>query len=363
MPRLSSVSSRSLTGQGVGKTVSVSSITPAASSINEGSGLTFNVVTANAISGSTLYWTVNHTSTASADFSATSGSFTITNNAGSFTVTPTADLTTEGAEAFTVSVRLGSISGTVLGTSSSVTVNDTSTTPVAVSITSYYGASGQSTTVSSSRLTVSSVRSKFGTKSLLATNTAGFGGRANAVNVPLSASLTAPFTIEAWFYLTAAYAGPSWPQAFPIYLMKDNIDLATTNPTDSLRLEVYGGTASFGASTQLCTTASYPYTIASGGGGNNISLNTWHHVVLCQSSITSQTFWINGTRFGPYTTGTFDSTLNYLVLNSFGAGQEAYYDDVRITAGDRYGVSNATITVPAAQLTSDANTRALVTFE
>jgi hypothetical protein len=92
-----------------------------ATSINEGSGLTFNVG-GSYIPNGTYYWTVTN----SGDFGTSSGSFTITGNSGSFSVTPTADTTTEGAETFTVSVRSGSISGTVLATSSSITINDTS---------------------------------------------------------------------------------------------------------------------------------------------------------------------------------------------------------------------------------------------
>jgi 6-phosphogluconolactonase (cycloisomerase 2 family) len=119
-------------------TVNDTSTTPAASysvaaagaatSVNEGSSLTFNVTGSNITDG-TYYWTINNVTTSSADFSAVSGSFTITSNSGSFTVTPTADSLTEGAETFTVSIRTGSTSGTVVATSSSITVNDTSTTP------------------------------------------------------------------------------------------------------------------------------------------------------------------------------------------------------------------------------------------
>lgn len=105
-------------------------ITPATSSVNEGSPLTFTVGGANIINA-TYYWTVTN----AGDFGTSSGSFTITSNAGSFTVTPTADVTTEGAETFTASVRTGSISGPVVATSSSVTINDTSTTPVTATYT------------------------------------------------------------------------------------------------------------------------------------------------------------------------------------------------------------------------------------
>jgi len=95
-------------------------------SINEGSAGTFNVTTTNIINGTTLYWTL---ATNAGDFSTINGSVIITNNTGSFSVTPTADLTTEGAEAFTVKIRIGSVIGDVVATSNTVTINDTSTSP------------------------------------------------------------------------------------------------------------------------------------------------------------------------------------------------------------------------------------------
>jgi len=99
--------------------------TPAADNVNEGSPLTINVATTNVSDATTLYWTVTNAT----DFATSSGSFTINSNAGSFTVTPTADTTTEGAETFQVQIRTGSVSGVIVETSSSITINDTSTTP------------------------------------------------------------------------------------------------------------------------------------------------------------------------------------------------------------------------------------------
>jgi hypothetical protein len=96
-----------------------------ATSVNEGSSLTFNVTGTNIVNG-TYYFTVTN----SGDFATSSGSFTITSNAGSFSVTPTADVTTEGAETFTASVRTGSTGGTIVATSASITINDTSLTPL-----------------------------------------------------------------------------------------------------------------------------------------------------------------------------------------------------------------------------------------
>ena len=95
-------------------------------SINEGSSGTFYAATTDVADGTTLYWTINNVTTASADFGSSSGSFTVTSGAGSFTVSAVADTTTEGAQTFTVQLRTGSTSGTVVATSSSVTINDTS---------------------------------------------------------------------------------------------------------------------------------------------------------------------------------------------------------------------------------------------
>ena len=94
------------------------------SSINEGSPGTFVITTTGVSNGTTLYWTVQ---TNAGDFATSSGSFTVTSNSGTFNVTPTADSTTEGAETFTVAVRTDSTSGTIVATSASVTINDTST--------------------------------------------------------------------------------------------------------------------------------------------------------------------------------------------------------------------------------------------
>jgi hypothetical protein len=57
---------------------------------------------------------------------AASGSFIIANNTGSFTVSPNVDFTTEGAETFTISIRTGSITGPIVATSNTITINDTS---------------------------------------------------------------------------------------------------------------------------------------------------------------------------------------------------------------------------------------------
>lgn len=98
--------------------------------ITEGTTETINVSTVNVPSGTTpIYWTINHITTSNADFVDVSGSFIITANAGSFDINTVADLATEGAQTFTISLRTGSITGTIVATSPTITLNDTSVAP------------------------------------------------------------------------------------------------------------------------------------------------------------------------------------------------------------------------------------------
>jgi hypothetical protein len=117
------------------QTINDTSLTPAftitPASINEGSLGSFTVN--NLGNAGTYFWTVLNGTTVNTDFSAVSGSFVTStpNGNGTFTVTPVIDYTTEGAQTFQVQIRTGNISGTVILTSASVTVNDTSTTVTA----------------------------------------------------------------------------------------------------------------------------------------------------------------------------------------------------------------------------------------
>ena len=59
------------------------------------------------------------------DFAASSGSFTIdAQGKANFTITPSLDSTIEGAETFTLSIRTGSVSGNIVKTSGTITIND-----------------------------------------------------------------------------------------------------------------------------------------------------------------------------------------------------------------------------------------------
>ena len=107
-------------------------LTTTANNVNEGSSLTFTVGGTNIPNG-TYYWDVDNTN----QFTTPTGNVVVTDNSGTFTVTPTADDTTEVNPAqFQVALRSGSNNGTILVTSASVAINDTSQTPEVLRLTS-----------------------------------------------------------------------------------------------------------------------------------------------------------------------------------------------------------------------------------
>ncbi len=105
-------------------------VSTSAASVDEGSSVTFTVTTANVPDATTLYWSLNTVSGTvnSSDFTgaAVTGNFTITSGSGSVALTLANDNTTEGSESFQLQVRTGSTSGTIVATSSTVTIGDTS---------------------------------------------------------------------------------------------------------------------------------------------------------------------------------------------------------------------------------------------
>jgi len=108
------------------------SISQSASTIYETSSagtpqsVVFTITTTNVANGTTLYWTLGGGEVSSADFTqaTTSGSFTINNNTGSVTLTARNDGTSDDKEDFTLQVRTGSTSGTIVATSATVRIEE-----------------------------------------------------------------------------------------------------------------------------------------------------------------------------------------------------------------------------------------------
>lgn len=104
-------------------------IVPSALSINEEQTISFTINTTGVPDNTTLYYTISGSSGLVAgdfDDNALSGSFVINSGTSNITKTLALDFTTEGNETFTLSVRRGSITGTILATSPTITIVDTS---------------------------------------------------------------------------------------------------------------------------------------------------------------------------------------------------------------------------------------------
>jgi hypothetical protein len=109
------------------------------SSINEGSAGTFNVVTTGVPDNTVLYWSITYALAQNIDFSGVSGLFTITSNSGSFTISPVADSSTEGPENYSVTVRSGSVIGTILTSTNLINIGDTSLDPFVPAVAAFAG--------------------------------------------------------------------------------------------------------------------------------------------------------------------------------------------------------------------------------
>ena len=132
-----SIRTDSITGTVVGtsSTITVNnvepsySLSPSATTVNEGDTVTMTVSGSNIPNG-TYYWTIEQQSGAltASDFSGSSlnGTVSIISNSGSFNLSIIADRITETEETFLVNLRKDSITGDVVASSSIVVVNDTS---------------------------------------------------------------------------------------------------------------------------------------------------------------------------------------------------------------------------------------------
>ena len=119
-------------GDAVWTASSNATVSESSTSLNEGQTLTITVNTTNVDDGLVLYWTVDqHTgSINSSDFSAYSGTVTITNGTGTITIDISADVTTEGEEKFAVKLYTEAEYTNNVANTNVITINDTSTAPV-----------------------------------------------------------------------------------------------------------------------------------------------------------------------------------------------------------------------------------------
>ena len=129
MPRLSTLSSRSLTGIGIGVLDPVYSFDPFTSEPDENDSITLVLRTQFVPLSTTFYWTINHITSSPQDFVSDSGSISLLGDgSGQINISLVEDQLTEGIEQFSVQLRTGSTSGPVIITSDIIDIEDTSLT-------------------------------------------------------------------------------------------------------------------------------------------------------------------------------------------------------------------------------------------
>jgi Concanavalin A-like lectin/glucanases superfamily len=292
------------TPSGTVNDTSVLTITPDVSSINEGATVTWTI---NAIGfgTGTLYYT-NSGTTSAGDFSdgLNSGSIAITADSGTLTKTLQLDLSTEGSETIIIQIRTSSTSGTIVGTSNTVTVADTSYSTQAYSVK--FNGTNQYLSITSTAI------SNFG---------------------------TGDFTVEGWFYTNSIST---------LQGVYDGRPLGTsTGAYPSVFIETSTLKWYTNAGTQIAS--------------STLLSNTWYHFAFVRISGSTK-MYINGTQAGStYTDATTyvngASTIGYLGGNS-AYPFNGYISNFRIVKGT--GVYTANFNPPTDNLAAITGTSLLI---
>jgi hypothetical protein len=310
------------TPSGTVNDTSVLTITPSTSSVNEGSSVTWTISAVGFGTG-TLYYT-NSGTTNAADFSdgLNSGSITITADSGTLTKTLQLDLSTEGSETIIIQIRTGSTAGTVVGTSNTVTVADTSFSSQSYSVYFNTAASGLS----------------------VAHNTA----------LDLSSG---DFTIECWYYKNTTSVNGEY--------------IVAKSGNAGNRFHAYcfasSGTNTYSFNLGNSTGAS----IIQGFSFGTLNLNTWYHLAATKSGSTI-TLFVNGTQVASaaqtitivdngsaLTVGNQYTDTSKTVLTTGGSQGQligGYVSNLRIIKGTAIYTAGTNFTPPTDQLSAVSGT-------
>ena len=282
-----------------------------ASSVDEGGSFTTTISTTNVDDGTNLYWELSGTNITSADFSsgALTGTASISSNSATFSHTVANDTFTEGTETVTIKVYSDSGRNTQVGNTLTVTLADTSTTPVAGYSVDYDGSGDYLSWGSSSDVTLG----------------------------------TGDFTIECWI----KFDDDANRGIFQI--SNDAGGLSTVGGGGA------GGTIAFshnGSSWHVYGAQSAHNT------GFTRSTNTWYHIAYARSSGTSKCF-VNGAQTHSFTDN-HSYTGDYLVVGGYYNPDylmKGHISNFRLIKGTCLYTSN--FTVPTSPLSNVTNTKVL----
>ena len=282
-----------------------------ASSVDEGGSFTTTISTTNVDDGTNLYWELSGTGITSADFSsgALTGTASVSSNSATFSHTVANDTYTEGTEVVTIKVYSDSGRNTQVGNTLTVTLADTSTTPLAGYSVDFDGSGDYLSVGDSSDLTLG----------------------------------TGDFTIECWVKFD------------------DQINRGVFQISDQS-----GGLSSVGGGGTGGTIAfshnGYAWHVYGAQSSQNAnftrSTNTWYHIAYARSSGTSKCF-VNGTQTHSFTDN-HNYNGDYLAIGGYYTTSylmKGHISNFRLIKGTCLYTSN--FTVPTSPLTNVTNTKVL----
>jgi hypothetical protein len=184
--------------------------------VTEGNSINFTINTTGIPDSTTLYFTISGMSTE--DIPIQSGSFTITNNAGSISLLPITDLVVDDNESFTLQIRSGSITGTVIATSVPILVKDD---PYTITVTPSSTSIIESTSGSTSTIIFNIATTNISSGTILKAKILSVSGTINASDF-------SPALLERSFTVTGSTIALSW----------DIVRDATTEGNEQFRIQI-----------------------------------------------------------------------------------------------------------------------------
>ena len=292
-----------------------------ATNVDEGGSFTTTITTTNVDDGTNLYWELSGTNVTSADFSsgALTGTASISSNSATFSHTVDEDTLTEGTEIVTIKVYSDSGRNTQVGNTLTVTLADTSTTPV------------------------------FNTKSV------SYDGN-DAVIFPMNSSsldwgASESATFECWFKINA-YTG-SWNALFGRW----------KGGQYGFLMEISNDGKAFFA---IGNGSGYYANMESSSG--DVSAGTWYHIAAVKTGTTGA-MYLNGTSIATtnsWNQGHSNSTRDIVLggnADSYTAyGLDGYLTDVRFTVGQALYSGNFTPNTSPLTTTSQGAVASAVKF-
>jgi hypothetical protein len=197
--------------------------------VTEGNSINFTINTTGIPNSTVLYFTTSGISTA--DIPIQSGSFTISNNTGTISLLPVNDFVIDDNESFTLQIRAGSITGSIIATSTPVIVKDR---PYTISITPSTTSIVESTSGSTSTLTFN-----------ISTTNVNNGTNLKAKITPISGNISVsdfnPSSFERSFTVTGSTISFSWvivrdaetegDERFALQILDSSNNVIATSPT------------------------------------------------------------------------------------------------------------------------------------